>query len=307
MTVLSIFLCFILFCGNVYSQSVQENVNRNYSPWSITGFSLISRELDQVDRGGMLNSYNFVGPNYRINNNERIALKMAFNANSNGYDRFNGSCYQEQDASFGDPFIEYAQFNLGIAPELFDLYWNGRLYLPVSAPTRAQRTIGRYRSSAIFSRWVSQRVVVEFRNDFNFYHQSEATYIGTHTDEECRINTNDAPSNTKMYNMENWLSFWYLINFRLSAGVSLILEDEVYNASNQFATSRQRNGRMRETRASLGPSLRYNYNYNLSFILSLRDVAEYSGYRPERQDKLSELGTFKARNAELSLLTFLRF
>ncbi len=304
---LVLFLCFILFCGDVHSQSVQENVNTRYSPWSITAFSLVSREFDQADQGGLLNSYNFVGPNYRINNNERIALKMAFNANSNGYDRFNGECYQGQDASFADPFLEYAQFNLGLVPELFDIYWSGRVYFPVSKPSRDQQTIGRYRSSAIFTRWVSQRLVFEFRNDLNYFHQSSTTYTGTHTDDACQTADNTVASNTKKYNMQNWLSFWYLVHYRLSVGMSLILEDQEYNLTRGFETSRQRNGRMREITASLGPSLRYNYDYNLSFILSLRDVVEYSGFRPERQDSFGQLGQFRASNTELSLLSFLRF
>jgi hypothetical protein len=37
-------LCFILWCGNVYGQSVADNVSTKYSPWSVSAFSLISQE-----------------------------------------------------------------------------------------------------------------------------------------------------------------------------------------------------------------------------------------------------------------------
>ena len=107
--------------------------------------------------------------------------------------------------------------------------------------------------------------------------------------------------------MRNWLSLWYRLNFRWSFGVQYTIENQAFNRSGSVDTSRQRNGRMKEISMAIGPTLRYTANNNLSFILSFRDVVEYSGFHPERQDDLVELGEFRSRNTEIALLSFIRF
>ncbi|MEM7646794.1 MAG: hypothetical protein AAF203_07795, partial [Pseudomonadota bacterium] len=271
-----VFFLSLFVSSVVWAQTVQENINTSYSPWSVSAFSLITSELDQANDGGMLNSYNFIGPNYRLTPTERIALKAAFNANSTGHDRFNGDCTQQQDAEIANPFLEYRNTNLGFLPGIADMFWYGRIYIPISKSSRRKQTIARYRSNLILTRWITQGLSVEFRNDISFYHQSKTTYFGTHSD-ECQIVDNQGPSNTRQYRLDNWFSSWYRFNQRLSLGASLIFRQDGYNQTDAFETSRQRFGRMTEVKAMFGPSLRYNYSNNLSFIFSFRDVVEYSG------------------------------
>lgn len=306
MRLFTLFLCFIGFCGNVYSQSVQETISTKYSPWSVNAFSLMSSELSQADQGGLLNSYNYVGPNYRLNSNERIAFKMAFNANTTGHDDFNGECVQDMDASFANPFLEYNNYGLGLLPGFADMFWSARIYFPMSKSSRRKKEIAQYKSNLILTHWVSQKFLIEFRNDMRFYHQSKTTYTGTHT-EECRVVDNRNPSNTKKYRMDNWVSFWYRVNPIFSVGFSSKLREEGYNRTSAFDTSRQRFGRMQTFTASIGPSLRYTVNNNYNFILSLSDKIEYSGFKESRQGDLSELGKFRKENLELALLSFIRF
>lgn len=306
MRLLITLLCFFFFCGNVYSQSVQETNSVGYSPWSVNAFSLISAEKDQYDDGGMLNGYNYAGVNYRVNPNERAAFKMAMTMNTSGYDRFNDSCVQTQDAALADPFLEYNVYNLGLFPSVGDVFWSGRVYLPLSKSSRNQNRIAHYRSNTIFTRYVTQDVFFELRNQVDFYHQSKTTYVGTHT-EECQIVDNRNPSNTRRYRMDNWVNLWYRINRDFSVGFGGKVREQGYNRTSAYDTSRQRNGRMREISIFMGPSIRYNYSFNLSFILNYQDVVEYSGFHPDRQDDLSELGKFYSKNAEVSLLSFIRF
>lgn len=303
----TLFLCFIFSCGKLYAQSVVDNVSRKYSPWSVSAFTLVTQESDQSNEGGLVNSYSFIGPNYRLNNRERVALRVAFNANSNGYDRFNGQCVQSQDMALANPFVEYNNYQLGLLPGIADVFWSGRVYLPLSQSSRRKKTIARYRSNTIFTRHLTQKIFGEFRNEVNYFQQSSSTYFGTHTEDDCSIADNTGPSNTRQYRMGNWLSFWYRFNPRLSFGVQYILGNEGFNRTNTYQTSRQRFGRMDEIWMALGPVLRYQVSNNASFILSFRDVVEYSGYREERQDDLVELGEFRSRNTELAFLGFYRF
>ncbi len=300
------FLCFVLCCGNVQAQSVVDNVSSKYTPWSVSAFTLLSQESDQA-QGGLLNSYTYLGPNYRINQNERIALRAAFTANTAGYDRFNGRCRQDQGMELANPFLEYNNYNLGWLPGVADIFWSGRVYAPISKSSRRKRTITRVRSNTIISRFFTQKIFGEFRNEFNYFHQSSSTYFGTHTEDDCSTADNTGPSNTRQYRMSNWFSLWYRANARLSFGVQYILEQEGYNETRTFETSRQRFGRMNEISMALGPVLRYQVSNNASFIVSFRDVVEYSGYREDRQDDLAELGEFRSRNTEMAFLGFYRF
>jgi hypothetical protein len=236
-----------------------------------------------------------------------LAVRGAFSANTTGYDSFNGECVVEQDAALENPFIEYNNYSLGWLPGIADIFWSGRVYVPVSKSSRRKNTIAVYRSSTIFTRFFTQRVFGEFRNDFQFYQQSSSTYFGTHTEDDCSTADNTGPSNTRQYRMRNWLSLWYRLNFRWSFGVQYVLENQAFNRTDTFQTSRQRNGRMDEISMAIGPTLRYTHSNNLSFILSFRDLVEYSGYHPERQDDLVELGEFRSRNTEIALLSFIRF
>ncbi len=301
------FLCFILSCGYVHAQSVVDNISDKYSPWSVSAFTLVSQETDQASQGGLLNSYTYLGPNYRLNQNERLALRAAFTVNSAGHDRFNGRCRQDQDMELADPFVEYNNYNLGWLPGIADVFWSGRVYLPLSKSARRKQTITRLRSNSIFTRYITQKVFGEFRNEVNYYHQSSSTYFGTHTEDDCSTADNTGPSNTRQYNMSNWLTLWYRITPRLSLGAQYILEQQGYNRTNTFDTNRQRFGRMQEISMLLGPVLRYQVSNSASFILSFRDAIEYSGFREDRQDDLAELGEFRSRNTELAFLGFYRF
>lgn len=298
----------LILCSEwVRAQSVQETVNTAYSPWAVTAFSLVNSEADQANRGGGLFSYNYIGPNYRINERERIALKAAFTASTAGYSRFNGECNMDQEAAFDDPFLEYANFNLGLLPGVADIFWSGRVYLPVSEASRQQKRIGRYDSNLIINRWVTRRVSVEARNDTTFYHQSQTTFRGQFMNDQCQLEDAQNPSNTRLYRMENWLSVWYVASRQWSFGLSAMVRDQGYNPSEAFETGRQREGRMRELTAFLGPSVRWNVHANLNFLFSVRDRVDFSGFHPDRQGSLTDLGQFRAKNTEISLLSFIRF
>ncbi len=300
------FYLILFFGGLVHAQSVVDNVSTKYTPWSVSGFTLVAQESDQA-QGGLINSYNYLGPNYRIDRNQRLALRAAFIANSAGHDRFNGRCRQDQDMALADPFIEYNNYNLGWLPGIADIFWSGRIYVPLSKSSRRKKTIAEYRSNTILTRYFTQKIFGEFRNTFSYEHQSSSTYFGTHTEDDCSIADNTGPSNTREYIMDNWLSVWYRATPKLSFGLQYVLGEQKYNQTSTYDTSRQRFGRMREMSMSFGPTLRYQIAYNASFILSFRDVVEYSGYREERQDDLAELGEFRSRNTELAFLGFYRF
>ena len=136
---LRLFLCIILFSGNLWAQSsIQETVDTGFSNWSWSAFSLLVANSSEVSEGGELFTYNYVGPNYRLNFNERLAIKIPFLAQTAGYDDINPQCGTDQDMELADPFINYSNYNmqLPLVSRLVDTYWDGRVYVPVSKPSR---------------------------------------------------------------------------------------------------------------------------------------------------------------------------
>lgn len=304
----TLFLCFMLFSGNLFaSSSIQETINTDYSPWSLSAFSLIIAEADQTQAGGSLFSYNYIGPNYRLNNNERLAFKLPFLMNTAGHDRFNGQCVQDQDAELADPFVNYSNYDLVLLPGDIDVYWDGRVYLPLSKASRKQKMIGRLRSNFIFSRRITQALEVEWRNEFNYYHQSQTTYVASGINDQCEVGDNAGPSNTRRFAMDNWINIWYRLDRKWSLGLVTIFTEEVRNTSGTIETSRQRNGRMKEISVSMGPSVKWIANDNVSFIGTVSDRIQYSGFHPLSQDNLADLGKFKKENVEVTLSSFIRF
>ena len=263
----TIFLCIILFCGNLFAaSSVQETIASTYSPWSFSAFSLLSVEGDQVDKGGSIFSYNYIGPNYRLNFDERLSFKVPFLMNTAGFDRYNDTCVQDQNAELADPFFNYSNYNLVLLPGEIDTYWDGRVYLPLSKSSRRQKMIGRVRSNFIFSKLITQNLEAEWRNEFNYYHQSKSTYVAQGTNDQCEVADNNNPSNTRRIRMDNWINVWYRINRRWSLGVSTVFREEHRNRSETVDTSRQRNGRMRELSVRTGPTVKWIAGPNVSFI-----------------------------------------
>ncbi|MCB0377732.1 MAG: hypothetical protein KDD33_04505 [Bdellovibrionales bacterium] len=305
------FLSFLIlaFTGSASaSMFVQDSLNLRKTPWSFTGFSIASLEPDQLsDGGGRLQSYNYASINYRLSMRDRVSLRLPFNYNTAGYDRFNGECVQNQEWAVGDPIIGYTNYNLVLLPGEIDTFWNGRIYLPVSNTSQDQGRILRARNRFIFSRMLTQKLEIAYRDTFNYYHQAKTTYVGKHADDQCNLVDNDNPSNTKKYDWEQLVALWYSLGKNFGISWQGGMRTEMRNASNTIETSRQAFGRLREISAFMGPAIRFSVSDDINMILTYYDVAEFSGYREDRQDLLSDLGTFKSKNTEISLLTFFRF
>ena len=282
--------------------SVQEEESSSsqstYSPWSFSAFSLLSTEWDENSQGGeMLSSYNYLSANYRIWGGRKLALRLPFTYSSAGYDSFNGDQHQESEFLLQNPFLSYVIYDLMLLPLDIGVFWEGRVYLPLSQYSREIGLITRLRNDIIFSKLLSRNWEVEYVNKLNYYAQSKSIVGRIAMDKETgqkRVYI----GNTKQWTMDHWLSTWYKFNPKTGFGFRLGGKDTWYN--NTGALNR---GVKREFR--LGPQFRFALAERANFIFSVERTMGYDNFNELSFRNLRGAG----RNNGLNwlLLSFLRF
>lgn len=278
--------------------SVQESDSNNRlkvfgKEWNTNFFSLASVETDKYrDQGGRLSTYNYFTFSTR-EGDYRYALRLPFQYNTAGTDRFNGDKVNEQEILLQDLILGVQNYELAYLPWDIGLYWEGRVYLPTSKFSRKSQMIGRYRNTFIFSRVFSRYFETEYDNKVSYYVQSRSTYANSfENDEGYTVNT---VSQTKQWELEHRLSLWGKVTPKFGFGWQFGAEDTYWNKSKSENKSKPG-----ERMVSTGPAVRFPLNDNINFILNYTD-------KTTRQKSGSELGRFYSTNTEMTLLSFVRF
>jgi hypothetical protein len=119
----------LLVSSSAFAQlSVQESdsnritlmgrtVNFNY-------FNLLNIETDKFnDDGGRLATYNMLTSSVWVSANYRLALRVPFQYNTAGTDRFNGEKVNEEEMFLQDIILGLQNYNLVYLPWDFEVYW----------------------------------------------------------------------------------------------------------------------------------------------------------------------------------------
>lgn len=259
-------------------------------------FNVASVEADKSgDEGGRLSTYSYLTGATWVNANYRAALRLPFQYNSAGTDRFNGDKVNDQEMFLQDVILGLQNFNLAYLPYDFEVYWEGRAYLPTSKNSKRAGLITRLRNNFILSRVFSRYFEMEYDQKFSYFVQSRSTYANTFTDEEGYERT--AISTTKRMEIEHNLRAWGKITPQIALGWMAGEEESYWNKSD--AENRSKPG---ERVWKTGPQLAFPVTSNANFIFAYED-------RVNRDDKEAEknLGKFYARNTQFTLLSFIRF
>ena len=281
----------------LWASTVQETLETStYTPWRFSFFNLSSLEQDQVEEGGaQLSSYSFFTTGYKLTSTTKLALRIPFQYNSNGFNRFNQDAVQEQETFLHDIIISYQDYALTLLPGNIGVYWEGRVYIPTSRQSRKENRIARFRNDFILNKPLSRRWMIEYIQKFNYYHQSRTAYRNQFEDQNGF--TIETISLTKRFFLDHWLTLWFNVKPSFALGLKAGAEDTWYNKTDLEDQSKEKNS---IHQAKIGPTLRFELNNKINFIFSVDDAVDV-------RENYNELGQFKKTNLSYALLSFVRF
>jgi hypothetical protein len=295
--VITLFLPALLEAQEMIVQSAPEVIglqdapskNKRYykrSKWSYSFFSFLSApyELPVKDRTSLIDSYNYISFNYKIDYTKRVSIRPTFNMNTTGYD----SILREDKPSkieVGDIYLQYADYNFALLPGNIGVLAQFRLFLPTSESSREQKTLAKLGGWFIFSRPFGDSWELNFHTKGYFYWQSQKSYDGGKS----------YPSHTKKYKWENYFEFGKMFNEKFGFSTRFGLKMEEKHGSSVYDSE------PRHTNTLItGLSFRYNYAWYLNFIFGISNEI----YNVNNQEDRTPL---QPEDLEFILLTFFRF
>lgn len=295
-----LFIAVLLLSPRLFAQmSVLESDSSNRfklfnRSWGANFFSLASVETDKFnDQGGRLSTYNYLTLSAYISSDYRFALRLPFQYNSAGTDRFNGEKVNESDIFLQDVILGVQNYSLFALPFDLNLYWEGRVYLPTSENSQRTQLITRLRNDFILSKVLNRYIETEYAQKFSYFLQSRTAYENSFEDEYgFPVETT---SLTKKTEIDHWVQVWGKITPQTGVGWKLGWEDTTWNKSKELNRAKPR-----EKILKTGPSVRFPVTSSANFILSYED-------KVDRDQNPGELGQFLAKNTSWVLLSFLKF
>lgn len=258
-----------------------------------SAYSLASIETDKFnDEGGRLSTYNYLTLKTWAGDGFRPLVRIPFQYNTAGTDRFDGGKQMKGDIFLQDIILGVMKQDLMYLPWDLGLWWEGRVYLPTSQNSSRTGLITRLRNNFIVNKVISKRFEVEYDQKFSYYFQSRSANEITFRDEFDFEQT--ATSLTKKIEYDQRMNFWYKLYPQTAIGWEIGTKDQYYNksqAENKYKPA------VREVR--MGPSARFPLNDSVNFILVYEDVTDL--------EHSQALGKFLASNTQFILHSFISF
>jgi len=264
--------------------------------WSPTFYSLASLDGERsTERGGRLSTYNYFSFHSFLTGPYRFSLRLPFTYGSAGTDDFNGEKNNKQELLLQDPILEVRNPTFTYLPWDMQLFWAGRIYLPVSKNSKASGQIARFRNHVAVGKVFNRYLGFEAQNRYYYSWQSRTAYPTTFTD-EYGFEVVDATASTKEHEIENWLTVFFRTTPSSWIGATVQTEDSFYHKSPA------NNNKYKEPQRfiSVGPSASVPLNDSVKFIASYND-------KVNREENLAELGQFLTKNTEFVLHSFVNF
>lgn len=258
-----------------------------------SAYSLASIETDKFnDDGGRLSTYNYLTFKTWAGDGFRPSIRIPFQYNTAGTDRFDGGKQNKQDIFLQDIILGVMKPDLLYLPWDLGLWWEGRVYLPTSQNSNRIGLITRLRNHFILNKVLSRHFDLEYDQKFNYYFQSRTANQIVFRDEFDFEQT--AISSTKKIEYDQRLNFWYKFYPQTAIGWEIGTKDQYYNKS---AAENKYKAPVREVR--MGPTARLPLNDSVNFILIYEDVTDL--------EHTQQLGKFLASNTQFVLHSFISF
>lgn len=147
--------------------------------WSKIGlsyFNFASTPMEYANKqDGRLESYNYVGVEYKFNRDRKVAIRPAFLANLNGT-AANGD-YQDYEFKWSDLIINYQEDELIPLPGRNKVVSNFSVYLPTSKDTQDRDTIARLRWWLRVQMDLHKHFELTFHTKPSYFIQSRTGYL----------------------------------------------------------------------------------------------------------------------------------
>ncbi|MGZ3771868.1 MAG: hypothetical protein ACXVCR_19630, partial [Bdellovibrio sp.] len=186
---------------------VMSNGNSLFSKWKVTFFSIASvpnmsyGKKATSDRS--LESYNYFSLNYKLDSDNKIAVRIPFNYNSAGQNEYGDQVASVTDLQ--DVHIVYSKFDLGYIGDI-DMSGNAKIYFPTSEASQNSRMITRLHFDVFFDYAISRFSTIRYAVKPDIYWQRQTAYFNPDTPQyEDGSFKKDPRSTTKQYALEQYV------------------------------------------------------------------------------------------------------
>lgn len=265
---------------------------------SVTFFSIASMANMKPGKSGpsnvsdrMLDSYDYLSLNYRINADEKASIRVPVLFSTAGVNEYGDQ--KPSKASLSDIHFVYSNYDLGYIGDV-DFSGNAKLYLPTSPYSQAAKTIAKIRFEGFFSLKIGRFSDIEYVVKPDIYLQSQTAFFNADDIPQFDDGTfmRDPRSTTKQFGLEHYLQLNLDINKYLSFLLKSGFNEDWYHSS---AAEQLDGGHVTKARAGLGFEVRPMRGLN--FTLGMQNDTILSSYRG------NDIAFFQPENTQYTLMT----
>lgn len=270
-------------------QNVTDELPFMGADWRVSFFQLASIEAARLDDDGpaSLFMYNFFSFNYKIDEDQRIAIRPVFTISSPGTDKYDENL-SRWETELSDFYLSYSRFNLpDVGP--FGSRMNFRVYLPTSEFSRNNGMITQlhpeyYLETSMGRYW---GIELQFKGDY-FVNSKQAYSFKTGSGKEIQ-------TTNKEVELESIIEARYRINRLFALKPRVLWHDEWYVSSPENNKPSRHNQEF-----AFGVGIEYKPTQNFNTTLQFSNVMQT--YPRRRREEIGQ-----PNNNEIVALTNYRF
>ena len=270
-------------------QNVTDELPFMGADWRVSFFQLAAIEAGRLDDNGpaSLFMYNFFSFNYKIDDDQRIAVRPVFTVSSPGTDKYNENLTRWK-TELDDLYISYSRFNLpDVGP--FGSRMNFRVYLPTSEFSRNNGMITQLHPEYYLETSLGRYWGVELQFKGDYFVNSKRAYSFTTGSGNVIQTTN------KETELESIIEARYRINRLFAFKPRILWHDEWYVSSPENNKPSRHNQEF-----AYGFGIEYRPTQNFNTTLQISNVMQT--YPKRRREQIGQ-----PQNNEIVALTNYRF
>ncbi|GIL18560.1 MAG: hypothetical protein BroJett040_23110 [Oligoflexia bacterium] len=175
------------------------------------------------------NIYQYVALLYRIDENQKISIRPAFNTQTGGSDQFGKE--KESKTSLADFHMTYSNYTLATLPGEWDLSGTFYIYWPTSESSQQKKWISRVQSWLIFDKKLDRNWSVTYNMKPDYYFHTQKSYRAeTVYPDGGRSVRSD---NNMIGKLDHYVSLSRYLNKVFTPGIDIGLSHEWYYGSEE--------------------------------------------------------------------------
>ncbi len=190
------------------------SVSGRTNDWSLTFFSLASQENmnpgKSTSKDRAVDSYNYLSINYKLGNDQKASLRLPFNYNTAGVDKY----AEEKTSNFAmsDIHFVYSNYDLGYIGDV-DLSGKVKLYLPTSKYAQETGLITKLRLEGYADYNFNRSWSVAYIAKPDIYWQSQTASVNSNIPVlDDGMYVTDPRQTNKQFGLEHYVQFQYYLN-----------------------------------------------------------------------------------------------